>query len=443
MAKETTTPEYQQAVRGDGAIDMAGLREISDEDYEDEYGEGSEDDSTDIDGEDDDSALAAARKVSKEEQEEESGEEEDSEEGEAEGSEGDETEEDEDADSKEGDDEEEEEGDDSFLLGLDADGKEVRIPKGAKFEVVVNGETVEMTAEEMRNRASGATHIQNESSRLGRVRVELEQREESFQSQKKAWEDEVEKANVNLEMFANASPEEFFYQYAQLTGRRPSDVYQEFMEKALKHAQDFANMDPATRMRLDDEARRKTEQRRFELDKKRFEDERRIQEEQRQFSQFLDSSGVDIQEFDQAFRYLQEHVPKEHHGNISPQQVVEQVHILRQYGRTVESMKTVDEGLLQNGDLVQRVYYAVARTESLTGRQMTDEEIQGLIREAAGLGAPSKPKNSESLSTKVDRAKKSGKTNSKSASSRKRKEEDGYADTLTLGEHRDRIRSLG
>ncbi len=412
--------DYVQAIRGDGAPDLDALRELSQEDYEDEFGEGSKGSSDGVIADDDDEGPILKPEPKEEPKE---AEEEDSEEEEKE------------SDDEEEAEEEEKEAapvdDEDAIVAKGPNGAEIKVPREAVFEVTVNGQKVEMTLEEIRNRASGDLHIHQETSRLGRERQDLE-------TKKAEWQKQIAAAEENLEILANASPEEFFHHYAMMTNQSPAQVSRDFMEKALKHAAEFERMTPEQRALKDEAARVGLERRRIEKERSALEAHREQQRQLQEVDQLLNSQGVGWDEFEVATKFLAENAPANAH--ITPEVVVEQVFILRHYNKVVDAVRTVDENVLRDGNRLQQVYDSLARAESISRRAYTAAETQEFVREA--LGVKKKPSLSESLSTKVARAEQTGRTNSKTASSRKRKEEDSYADTLTLAEHRERISQL-
>lgn len=458
-----TDEENLSPIDGDN-LDLDSLRELSEADYQDDIKSGeiaapkvasakvSKAKVADDDDEArDDEAYEKEDKTLEQPDEEDSDAEEDSD-SEADGEDDKKinTEEDEEADDAEsGDDgdvdkESDSQADPSLtFIAVDGNGKSVAIPKEALIKIPVDGVEVEMTVQEAINKASGATNIERGNSELGRERA-------AFKAERAAYEADVAQANENAEFLyelaQSGNPEDFVQHFAMIKGVDPTQVMRNLVENTLKYAEQFAGMTPGEIKLHNENLQLKhlenVRSRRDSLAVAQAEAQAQQQRMEAEADVRLKAEGMTWDDFEGAVKSIRQIAAERgvSTGNVQVADIVQHATVLRHDAKLRKAIAVVDKTVLHNSQKLGEISRALWQDETLhLKRRMSDEEAVEFVQKA--LGKKSAKSLGESLSRKVERADKSGKTNSQTASSQRRKN-NGYHDTLTLAEHRERMEQL-
>lgn len=422
---------------GNGNLDMDALRQLSMK----ESGElfGSEGEQPESEGDQDENPSDDEEQSSDEDFEDD----EEGADGGSEEEEGDEEEEDEDVDDddeeddedyEEDDEEEEDEGTEKITARSKDGKKEYSVPKDALWPVKINGKQEYLSHEKVLQLASGATHLDREFTELGKNKKQLAEAESKLEARSKKINDN---ASLLLDLAQNGDPEDFLVLYGQLSGQDPEVVWNKMIENTLKYAEKFSQM-------TDQELRLYNENRRYKFNQKIATRQQKLREAETSQSETatriekkLADRGYTVEQYGQA---TEDFVEKWKAGEIDvkdpgPEDVLDHLDSMVHESKINDAISKVNPSLHTDLEFVGKLSRAVAKAEGLTGEQMTLKEVQQLVRSAVG---DMKTKASERMSRKVKRAKRSGKTNSKSVSSRKKND----VGPLTLDDHHTRLREM-
>lgn len=403
-------------------IDMDALREISVAEYDREYGAPKSEEAPAP------KEKKAATPPPEEEdtEEEEIYEEEKEEEEEAEGEESEESEEEE---TQKADDETDE-GD--YILARAKNGRQVKVAKDATFEVKIDGKIENLTVQEVVNRASGAVAYDRKHTELGRERAALQQEKEKF-------EEYTQVTNDNLaaltELAQNGTPEDFVQYYGALMGKDPHSLLEGIIGNAIKYAEQFSQMTDREKMLYNENRKFKFSQNLQKITQQREAKKQTDQKERAQVESRLSEEGLEMKDFLAAAQDVRQQIQAgKLKGTYSPLDIVEYASWLKTDSAVRDGIKAVNQSLLSDDEFVTKVSKAISRTQTLEGGRMSPAEIRTFVKKAADA---QKKGISESLTRKAARHVKSGKTNSKLASSRNQEKNSGEA--ITLAEHRERL----
>lgn len=318
-----------------------------------------------------------------------------------------------------------------YLTAKSKDGKSYKVPKDAVFEVKIDGKREQLTAQEIMDNASGNIHLAREHTNLGREKVKLKAEREEF-------ERFANTTNENIEMLQDiaesGTPEDFAQYYGMMTGKNPEEVLRGLVERTVKYAEQFAVMTDRERELYNENRKHKFQQKLIERRESKATKQQAHERERVAVDQALERVGLTPKDFLAAAELVKAKLESgEITGKYSAMDIVGVAARMDRETRLVSAINAVDKSLLKDRDFVVRVAKAVASAEGLTGERFSPKEAQILVRKYLATRAKGL---SESLSKKVDRHKKSGKTASKNANSRNQEE---YAGSLTLADHRQRI----
>lgn len=295
--------------------------------------------------------------------------------------------------------------------------KQYKVPLDAEVKVTVNGKEVAMTISEAISKASGATHVAQETSRLGRDRKQLDEDTRKFN-------EEAERVNDNVQaLMEMQDPFEFCMYYGKLKNVEPQKVFEDMVKKTSEYMDRFSQM-TETERRLDAENRRyKLEARQRKSIEDREASKRSLVESKTKLEASLKAEGLELANFQQALQDMHDKVSRgESLGDefdslpsLSEADVIAYAIKRKIADRVTTAVEKVNKNLLQETDFIARVQKAIYATERLHGR-MSPTEVTQFVK--AALGEDSKYL-AENLSKKVKQ-----KTTSKPVSSAK-KDEDG------------------
>jgi hypothetical protein len=403
------------------SFDMDAMKELSRFEYEREFGK-------------DDGSSEEEVPFETEETYDASMEESDEEESEAVGDDAD--------DEEEGDEEyeeEEEEGDEesvetnkSFLEAKTKDGKSVQVPKDAIFDVKVDGEIKQLSAQEVVDLASGNLYIDQE---ITKVRAE----KDALTADRQTFENEATVARENMEMLyelsQNGTPEDVVEYWGILKGEDPTKMLEGWVSKAVQYAQQLQKMTPGERQLYNQNRQLQVRQKMTERATAKAQKEERLRQERATVETELGKHGLKWDDWMNSANEITKKLEAgEMSGTISPMDVVNYA-LKGSHDQLVRNAITkVDKSSFSNLDFISKISKAILREESLSGERLSLKEATKLVRRKL---EKDKARLSENLSKKAVSAKKSGKAKSKKAGSRKQENKD--IGPATLQEHRDRM----
>lgn len=182
-------------------------------------------------------------------------------------------------------------------------------------------------------------------------------------------------------------------EYSGMSGKVDPRTYVAELRNALfEQAQKMAQLSPEERRAQ--ELREETDYFRNQLDRMRSEREAAQREEQSrvQFAQKLQSSGLSLDEYVGAEKYLLTHGTA--HGidanKLTPEAVLQHAHAVREYSTAIQALSDVDPKLAEDQKLQDEAVRLLRAYPGTTQQQLTE-----IFREAVGV------ERSKSISTKV------------------------------------------
>ncbi len=341
--------------------------------------------------------------------------------------------EDEEEDAEEDEPEEEEvEQKGKYATAKSKDGKTYKVPKDAVFEVKVNGKKEELPLQEIINRASGATD-------LDRKYMEFAKKEQVFTEKARAFERQAEDAKDNLEMIMNiarnGTPEDLAQYYGLLTNQEPAKVLQDLLERTISYAEQFSQMTDRERELYNENRKFKFQTELGRIKQGKAAQTESFQKERAEVENALKSQGLTMDDFFAAANDVRQKLSEgKLNGKFSALDIVDYAAGIRHEKSVKSAISSVNKSLLFDRDFVAKISKAVASAESVSGDKFSDSDIRNLVKSVID---DKKKGLSESLSRKVDRHNKSGKTNSQKVSSRNQEKKSGGG--VTLRDHYDRI----
>lgn len=318
-----------------------------------------------------------------------------------------------------------------YAVAKSKDGKTYKVPKDAIIEVKVDGKIESLPLQEIMNRASGA-------SNLDKKYREYAEKEKAHVEKVRAFEKQAEEANDNLKMIMNiaqnGTPEDLAQYYGLLTGQEPSKILQDLLERTISYADQFSQMTDRERDLYNENRKFKFQQELVKMKQGREAQTQALTQEKAEVEQALKDRGLTMEDFFQTAHEIRGRLEKgELQGKFSALDIVEMAAASRLDKNVKSAIRTVNKSLLFNSDFVKRISKAVAAAEAASGEGFSVEEVQNLVR---SVMEEKKKGLSESLSRKVERHDRSGKTNSQNANSRNQRKSD---EGVTLRDHYDRI----
>ena len=302
------------------------------------------------------------------------------------------------------------------VLKLKDGEKELEIPKDAMVEVKVSGKLESMTLQEALNKASGAVHIERETSRLGRERKEFE--------------DTITNMNQTVAKLNEAAdPFDFAATLAELQGKDPDEMYANLLQNVAKEVQRYQTMSPE---QINAELHQKKLERKLSDYERKEATQRETQEKQasrEEFHSSLTEQGIEVNEFEETLSDL---ALKAKNGeemgfgldsidNPDENDIVDYILAKKLDDRVMSAVNSVNKDLGSQTEFINKVKKAVIQTEVLNGgKQLSPKEVSYVVQQAFELDNKAL---SESLSRKVNDSRK---TNSKLVNSEEQ-EEGGYA----------------
>ena len=320
-----------------------------------------------------------------------------------------------------------------YLVAKSKDGdKSYKVPKDALFEVKVDGKIEKLTAQEMVNRAAGATDLAKKHTDFGRAKKQLDTQIAEFQQKAKTVN---ENAAMLVHIAQNGNPEDFVQYYANLTGEDPARVMDNLVERVLHYTEQFSGMTEREKQLYNENRRFKFNQGLEQRRQTQTAAEQARQRQNAEIKEALNSHGLTDKEFLEAAEDVRLKISSgELDGRgLTHLDVVEYAADLKRESDLKAAIYSVDASLGENQEFFDKVSKAVVKTEALHGK-MSPAEVLELINGARDIEARA---ISERLSKKVERVNRTGKTNPENANSRK--QVDDSFDTLTLADHQNRI----
>lgn len=418
-ASQSNAPAIGGTINGDN-LSIDDLREVSIAEYDREFGTQEQEAKPEKK-----TPPPSQAEEEEEPQEEESEEEESDEATDEEDSEEEESEEDE-----ETGEEDLEEG--KYIEVKAKNGRKIKISKDATFDVKIDGKVESLTAQEVVNRASGAVALDRKHTELGRERQRLQRERAEF-------EERASVTNANLKTLSNiaenGSPEDFAQYYGMLTGKDANQVLETMISNAIRYATEISQMTDRERMMYNENRKYKFQQELQKQQEALLQQKQTTEKERAEVEGLLKAEGLEVQDFLSAAEDVRQRIASgELRGKYSAKDIAMYAVALNHEKRVTQAISEVNKSLLANEEFVAKVSKAIAGAEKATGERFTPKEAKALVKTLTGATAK---KASESLSKKVERAKKSGKTNSKIANSRN--QENLGDEAITLKEHWDRL----
>lgn len=425
-AQPTTTP-IEKIDAEDGRFDMDAMKEFSLQEADKEIQQTKK------------GKQNGNKKESDEEGDEESDSEETAEEGgeeeESDGADSDDISDDdgleEESEDEESEDEEESDSEDEsdskkFIVAKKGD-KEIKIPKDAKFSVKVNGKMEELTAQEIVNKASGVVNIERETSRLGREKTQL-------QTEKTQWKQKVGTYQENLSFLNKLTEEgtledvcEFF---GSISGKEPTAVLEDLMTRVEGYVKQFEGMTEREKQLYNENRRYKLKQSLAESRQQQTAKKTQQESEIAEVRKELAGHGLSDDDWIAAAEEIQQKLRDgELDAEMDAFEIVDYAVKKKVELNVKTAISSVSESASKDETFVKRVLKAVTTAEQLSGEKFSPKELKQLVRSALDRR---KKSLSESLSRKVAKADRSGKTSSKNATSRKQ----GKSGPINLSEHR-------
>lgn len=321
---------------------------------------------------------------------------------------------------------------DEYIIARAKNGKGVKVSKEALVDLKVDGKIEQVTVQEAINRASGAIALDRKHTELGRERAALIKEREKF-------EEETQLTNDNLsalqEIAQNGTPEDFVQYYGALTGKDPGALLEKIISNAIDYAQRFSAMTDTERMLYNENRKYKFQQNLQKITQQRVAKKQAFDQERATVESALTSDGLSFKDFLEAAKDVRQQIEKGTlQGQYSALDIVEYAGWLKTDTSVKEGISSVNKALLGDVEFVNRVTRAIHKTQQADGERMSPVEIRKFVQRASDA---QKKGISESLNKKVARHNKSGKTNSKIASSRN--QENKSAEAVTLAEHREKL----
>lgn len=326
-----------------------------------------------------------------------------------------------------------------YIIARAKNGRAVKVSKEATVDIKIDGKVESLPMQEVINRASGAIALDRGHTDLGRERAEHRRQIVAFQAEKQKFEEETAVTNDNYaalqEIAASGNPEDFAQYYGALMGKDPSQVLEGIIQNAIKYAEQFSQMTDREKAWYNENRKYKFAQNLSKITQQREAKKQAFNQERAFVETALKEEGLEMKDFLSAANDVREQIlAGKLQGQYTAKDIVEYASWMKRDASVKESISSVDKTLLSDVSFVDRVSKAIVRVEAAEGTKMSPAEIKTFIKRAA---ESQKKGISESLSKKVERHNKSGKTNSKIASSQNRENKSGEA--VTLAEHKERL----
>lgn len=337
------------------------------------------------------------------------------------------------------DEEEDEEGeveevetDKAYIKAKTKDGKAINLPKDAIFDVKVDGEVKELSAQEVMDLASGNLFIDQE---VTKVRTERD----ALNADRHAFESEATVARDNMEMLydlsQNGTPEDVIEYWGILKGEDPTKMLEGWISKAVQYAQGLQRMSPQERQLYNQNRQLQMRQKLTDRATAKTQKEAAIQKERASVEAELKKHGLEWNDWmtsaDEITKKLESGELNRH---FSPTDVLDYT-LKGSHDQLVRNAITkVDKSALSNLDFISKISKAILREESLSGERLSLKEATRLVKRKL---QKDNARLSENLSKKAVSAERTGKAKSKKAGSRKQESKD--VGPATIEEHRDRL----
>lgn len=319
-----------------------------------------------------------------------------------------------------------------YVVAKDGE-KSLKIPKGAMVDIKVDGKIETVPLKEILNRASGAIHIEKETSRLGRERKALE-------VERNQWQQKAQTVKENMdtlqELIANSGPEEVAAYFAHLKGEDPNVMFNSIIQNALKYAEQFKDLTEREIQLLNENRKYKLNQIIASKKAATAETKQAQEAERQQMVEEMRKRNISPEDWN---KYTAEMLARAKSGEIdpdvsSPKDVFDYIDGRKREIKVESAITSVNKALLRDSEFKTRVAEAVVVIEASRRRVMSPDEIKSLVKFAA------KENNvalSDALNQKAARVSKSGHAISQNGKSPKPKIDEG---PYTLREHWDKLR---
>lgn len=332
--------------------------------------------------------------------------------------------------SDESEEDESDESDKDFIVAKSGN-KTIKVPKEAKFAVKIDGKIEELTAQECINKASGAINIERQTSQLGRERKQLVE-------EKTQWKGQVAKYQENLSFLTKLTEEgtledvcEFF---GSISGKEPTQVIEDLMTRVHDYVEQFSQMTEREKQLYNENRRYKFKQSLEESSKQQTSIKAKQEAEIEEVRKELKSLGLNDEDWINAAEEIQAKLRSgELDAEMDAFEIIDYAAKKKVESNVITAITSVSAEVAKDETFVKKVLKAVTTAEQLSGDKFSPKELRELVKNAV-----QQKKNglSESLSRKVAKAEKSGKTSSKSAISRKQGKDSG---PISINDHRARL----
>lgn len=313
-------------------------------------------------------------------------------------------------------------------IAVNFGGKEYEVPKDAEVSIQVNGKKEKITIQEALNRASGALHIERETSSLGRKKAELEKIETAHR-------EKVQKIEADLTALRELEdPYEICEYVAALQGKDSAKIFEEMVRKTADFLERRSRMTPE-QIEIERENRRlKLWVKQRETQEKQQQERQTQAQKQEALKQELESYGFSNEDFVNAIEEIREKLSAgeeldlglDKDEPITKDTIID--YLLRNdlNNRLETAVSSVNSQAKSDPKIMEKLFDAVVQAESLRGK-FTEADLKKFVTAAL---AQEKKATSESLSRKAQLRPKSQPANSLGQD-----EDDDGLDVLDINEY--------
>ena len=236
-----------------------------------------------------------------------------------------------------------------------------------------------------------------------------------------------------FEISKNGHPEDFVGYYAMLTGEDPDKVMEGLVKNVVDYVTEFANLTDREKRLMRENRKNKFDSlvrnKNMEFEKKKTEKSTTRQKK----LEYIHSKGLTAEEVIEAAEEIERRVLDKEEGfdEYSEEDIVNYAVQRKFLARVADGFSGVNGAPdpSEDREFFDSIAKAVARAEALSGEELNRSDVAKVVKAKM---EKDHGRLSESLSKKVSRHEKSGKTISKKVSSRKQEE----GDDVLLSDHR-------
>lgn len=309
------------------------------------------------------------------------------------------------------------------------DGKEIEIPRDAKFPIKVDGKIEELSAQDVVDLASGNRFIAQEVTKLSQERTTLEQQTRAFTEQADTVKENME---ILQKLSQEGSPEDVIEYWALLSGKDPEQLLAGWVQNAVTYAQQLSQMTDRERQLFNQNRRFRFQQLLLKRQNDKTQKEQSLSQEKVQVETTLKKHGLDWPEWRKAADEISKKIEAGEITRVmSALDVAEYASQMQHENLVRSAIERVDKSLLTDRDFYQKISKAVIREESLGDERLTLKEVARLVKRKL---EKDKARINENLNKKAEVVKKA---NSKKAGSDKQEKDD--VGPASIAEHRERV----